>query len=463
MLLKKTGAAGILLMVIASLAVAQNARRDALGGTTVIGDMVDILTNPADVCDYVDAVQVTYDGSVGPAIVVKGIGDLLRVGLWYDDQTVANSRILSDFSSPLSLDPIPHLLLGMDFEAVQLGLDLYWERAIFKSKEEDTRDFDNDGTNSNLTTTHKSTLMNPGFRFGINLPEMMDMDLWIKSSFPGFKSDTLQEISGDSSYTYEKTIKSEFPALDLDAGWEITLPISVHDLYIGFEGGLATFGKTVTSETNLDDTTTGSNHFVADIGAYTGITREIIEHEVLTGIMIAGGIVFDRDAPDEITYTNKKTLDNTLYLLIAGGVEKEWSTLKRLDAIQARCGLLYGVLEQIEHESGDSASNEYKLRVKNTAVRSGLDAYLGMGVTKSVFQFDLQIAPAAILNAFKLVQGTYNSGGNDFVKATVTVDFGGGSYGGASDFSSSTPSYDTSTETSTEAGGTTDTDEGFDF
>ncbi|MBD3319494.1 MAG: hypothetical protein GF350_00185 [Chitinivibrionales bacterium] len=479
---KRAGVAAILLLC-ASFAFAQNARRDALGGTSVIDDMVDILANPADMNNYVDAVQVTYDGSVGPAIGIKGVGDLLRVGLWYDNQTVVNSSILADFTatSNLTLDPIPHILLGMDLDAIQLGLDLYWERAIEKSKEEDTYDVTGTGTFGTRTTIAKEILSNPGFLLGINLPDVLDMSIWLGASLPSFKVFNSVEASGDTSYTDESTVKSKFPVVDITVGAEATLPISDYDLTAGINADIAAFGKTETEQTGTPDTSyeTGSKRFFADLSLYTGVVKEIVEHNALAGIMAQGGLQIDRDAPDEITYNDRKTVDNTLSLDIMGGVEKEWDALKRLDAIQARCGLSYSVEQVINHESGDSSSYEYKYREKDAASRTGLAAFLGMGLTKSFFQFDLQIDPLATLNAFKLIQGTYNSAGNDFVKATVTVDFGGDSYGGSSDFSTSPPSYettpsstydsspsyesDTSTETSTDAGESDSSDEGFDF
>lgn len=469
MFLKRSGVVGILLLCT-TFAFAQNARRNSLGGTYIIDDMVDVLINPADMNYYTDAIQASFTN--GPIVGVKALGDVLSAGMTYSNlalssdvysyflTTVLNSVTLVNIDPAADVDPIPHVLFGIDLDAVNLGFDIYFERAFYSYMQETV-------TAAGPTTTTINAdgrFTNMGLLAGFNLdPDIFGLSVTLGLSMPRINGEYTTETTGVG--TDKETAETE-TGIDVDGAVEITIPIGDVDLTAGLIGGVTSYqGKySTTPSGGTTTTTTYDKNQLLGGDLYAGIQADA-GYDILAAVQGSMGILLDKAEPDQVTALIPETTDRYLTFALNGGLEKEWNNLTRLDAIYARSGLGYGAVIVYDDDSGEDGGDSNKLEQRFPTTRTGFTASVGMGIKKGVFQFDIQANP------FDLVEP---------LAATITVDFGGESYGGGSssgDFSTSTPSsyesttpatdYDsapsTTEDTSTESGESSGSGESFDF
>ncbi len=438
---KGVGAACAVAVCCAGGLWAQNARVDAMGGVLpVIDDMIDIADNPAYANNYEEALQATISPGVGPLVGVKEASDMMCAGLYYDANRVLDDDVYtyllntvltgggSSITSPVAadVDPIPHVLLGLDLDAAKFGLDLFWERAFYRSKVED------EAAGVTTTTEMSGTFSHLGFVAGM----LLDSDLIPMAATLAFG---LPRMSGNFSGATEQDAKTE-NGLSLDASYEVFPELLYLDWTAGIAAGMLMYQGSFES---AGTSTKYSAHRVISTELYGGFEKQLDP-----GVLLAtyGYLSFANDLtePDNITAATynadggNNTSINTVGWGISAGLEKTWDDLKRFDEVQGRCGLTYAAVDTIERNDGAAGGNSYESREKRPTARGGFNATLGGGFGKGMFQFDLQLSPTALVNTFKLINGTSTT--NDMVKVTATFDFnklGGG--GGGTDFS--TPSY----------------------
>jgi hypothetical protein len=459
---KKLLVAACIVLVAALGSQAQNARIGAMANIGNVKDISLMLTNPAYMNDYLDVIQGTLDGTsgniLGPFIGTKGITDMFSAGLTYQNASVLNGLAFASMTAFLGttpgitlapatdINPIPHFLVGINLDALQLGFDLYWERAFYSSK---TVNQPGPAPALKTTTTIKGSFSNIGLVAGASVgKDQIPVSAYIGGSYPSVSGRNVAEVS-DGSLT--STIQSSNLAYSLKLGVDATPQLGDMEWKSGvsydmvYYGRNKTVSKTVTAPppTTTETTTeTGNHDYYHYWRLFSGLVKNIESENLILAGLISANMTMDRSRPDVMTlagYDPGTTTNNLLWLSTHAGTEKVWKELKYLDAIQARAGLDYFVNIPVSHENGDTAEYTHTARVQNWANHSGFSAYVGMGVTKKRFQFDVQINPIAILNTFKLANGT--GAGNDLAKATVTLDFGSdvASSSSSSSGSSSTP------------------------
>jgi hypothetical protein len=249
----------------------------------------------------------------------------------------------------------------------------------------------------------------------------------IGASMPGISGErTLKDnATGPTLTTTGKASSEHHYAMDgvVEGGFSV----KGFDLSLGLNGGWLTYQGMIVNTppggppaTARDDIRDNIN-----IGGYVGVQKKLEAHNLTMAVGEATNFYMVTNEPDVIdafTYDPGKTTANTINFYFAGSVEKEWSSLKWLDAVIGRAALSYGVNTIIGHEDGAAAGSSHELRQRLVTGRTGLGLTMGLGVRKGVFGVDVNVAPLAVLNAFKLVTGNYAA--NDLGTITLNLDFG---------------------------------------
>lgn len=175
---------------------AQSARIEGLAGVSVIDDPSSVTSIPSDVFNTKDIFQSTFNSSdvVNEIFAVKGIGDALALGFYWDQDKVASNLYSILSSTPLASphnnlsslsQKVPHLLLGFQLGDINLGADLFVENARYKYSIE-TETYDTIIEPQDYS--EKGRVSNPGFILGADL-EVGDMGLAVNAglSFPNVK------------------------------------------------------------------------------------------------------------------------------------------------------------------------------------------------------------------------------------------------------------------------------------
>ncbi len=402
----------------------QNARLNSMGGFNLFGDVSDILYNPAYVTQYGNVVQASYVGdtaaspmnSVGPVIAIKSVGDVLALGLTYEPTGITTERV-------------PHFLVGGGSDMFSGGADLFFGREISSNEVENK-----DSTGVSITQ-NETTNMRFGGELGVALTlDAVELSLAFGLRLPTNKNYTLTDPVGDA-YT-EQEVKST--SLLLNGYVEGVLGVADYEVTIGAGMAMGKPGRPETylkeyraADTAMWDTTFESGDYITNLGLrlYVGLERLFEEYGLNTGAMVSCGWAMYKVEPEEIGLANYNPgvrTNSTFFLDLNGALEKEWSELRRLDAIFARTGIAYGVSFGTVKEDGDTAAFAHTRSAKNAATRSpvnGFDWRLGMGVEKGIFGIDVDVSPIAIANAFKWISGNDGTGANDLASLSLTVDF----------------------------------------
>lgn len=453
----------------ASMLFAQNARIDALGSCSIIPDISRVLTKPSEMNLYKDNIQASYGGAVYPVIGIKSIGDMASIGLDYTQSNVLDNldptiyTTLLGFVNPVialgnaynftTVDPIPHLLFGLDFDAVKLGFDLFYERAFYRY------DITAETAAPSTTTINaKGRFSHMGFLAGVSLdPDILPLTVTFGLSLPRIVGDYTEDVTGAAG-TVEGHIKTK-STIAANADAEVTLPLGGLDMTAGATFDLLAFGRMETQVVDpsvpIDQTDETGDHLSSIyISIYDGIQKELADNLLLVS-QFSGGLLIDKTEPEDVTDIDPIIKDNYLVYSLNSGVEKTWDNLKRLDALQGRAGLSYLGMINIYHEKGDDAGNSVDSRERFPTLRSGFSPSLGLGLNKGIVQLDININPTNLIAPYK---------------ATLTLDFGksSGSSSSSSTISSpaptyeSTPAYETpKTETEPSTGSGSDIDFGF--
>jgi len=430
---RRVAAAALGMFMAAGVVLAQNARLDGMGGTTiVVDDVTDVIGFPAYVLDYPDQIQATYDGNVGPLIGIKELNSTMSAGMSYDQNRVlggdaytflVDNLVAAVTTGAIALaetdvDPIPHFLFGMDLGGAKLGFDVFFERAFYTSSVKSITG------GAETTTKIKGRFMNPGLLASLHL-EMLRIA--VGASVPIARQSYERETTAG---TLEEKAKSK-ASVAADLAAELDLELFDLDWTFGVSADINVFSGEYELKpvTGASTTTTYESYMLATPALYGGTSTELGDESVLLAVTGLVAYEVDRMKPENVTAAagSRITRDDFLIMMINMGLEKAWDNLNRLDAIYTRAGLTYGAVIGVDRRDGESGGDEYHARVRVPTARNGFGLPLGVGIQKSIFALDVQIDPGVLINTFKLVNGTYNPApASDFLKATLTVDFGKG-------------------------------------
>jgi hypothetical protein len=458
-----TGVACVVLLVAACVC-GQNARLDALSGSPMFDDITNVLYSPAYMTLYGDQIEATYDNAapstVSPVIGLKSLGDVVSAGVTYDEARVLDNANAGCYAALMTfvqaagpvvnnVDPLPHLVVGMDFDAVKLALDLYMERAYFKG--ESTV---NNGVNETVTTL-KGSFTNMGLLLGFALdPETFPLAVAFGIGLPNISAENTVSVDGAPAAVDNSAEKDK--GLFMDGNVEVGLDLLDLDWLIGLDFELLTYkGRWTDNIAGVatigpQQTDMGLQLYIGAKKSFegTGLDLAISENTVYTS---------SKTTPDVEASGNIITT-NTLGFGFIGAAEKTWSELKRLDAIIGRCALTYGIADVINHADGaDPASTAFtEARTRNQTTRTGFGATVGLGVRKGILACDVEVDAAQLLDVISW--GTGNAGGNDLVSVTLGLDFtklGGSSRSAADSYSApaAAPASEPMGGSSTDIGG----------
>jgi hypothetical protein len=313
------------------------------------------------------------------------------------------------------VDPIPHLLFGMDLNVAKLGFDVYFERAFYTAREIEI----DDGAETKASI--KGWFMNPGLLASLNMEKLrfaLGASVPIARHSVVAESDAgTAEETAKSHRTVAATASGEFNADAAGLLWTAGLSFNM-SMFTGEHETNPITGASVTTEYP-------SNLIIAPV-VYAGFTKTLDEYGVLLALCGSASYKIDRTKPVDVTVTPAGLIstDDSLLLTANAGLEKTWDELKRLDAIYTRAGLTWLTGIGISRQNGEAANDEYHSRERTPAYHNAIRFPLGIGIRKSIFTLDVQIDPGCLINSFKLVNG--QNVGTDFVRATLTADFGSG-------------------------------------
>lgn len=403
-----------LFIVIAASALtfsvsAQNARIDAMGGCDIVDDITRVLVFPSYVNDFGDQIQVTGSpGGFGPAIGIKSIGRNFNVGAMANMPNGVNSSVLrSDFYSdaesaiengpflgadalPSSFPTYPHFLLGVDLNAVTLGLDLFIEATRYKGMME----IGNDKIETSASISN----------FGTRLSANLELGNFVISplfgiGFPKAKTDI--ESSGTNVTDTTITLESE-KKLFFNVGAELGLEVRDFNIIGGFFYTLESY--------QFDDRGTKSDEYKGTfIDAYLGLIADVRNGLLfVTQYNLSVGIDKAINSDDDI---NKLT---DLFHDFRFGFERPVSGVWIFDDVIPRAGIRYTIADtsrtKIENEDSDTITTEnfanYSTQVQLTA---------GLGVTKGIATIDLAVRIGSWDGVLT---------GPNVISGTLTLDFG---------------------------------------
>jgi hypothetical protein len=361
----------------------ENARIRALGSTNIVPDINQILTvNPAYINNYGPTIQATYNA---PIIATFEIGNIFKIGAAFNQNRMLDSFYnlasqtgqLPDLSTiNPGIQSIPHLLLGLNFSTVKVGLDLFWETANYHGEQ----------TVNGAVTKRNESINNFGGVVGVGLTFG---DVWLAFN-GGFgvpsiarKDETPAVVT--ANYNSEK-------GMYVRAGMEGSWPMLTCRWTVGANWSMEDIqfvNDIITPNVKSNEST------VNKIAPYIGMTKNIIENVLLVVQYKATYHFYTINysvtpGSDVITYNY---LTNT-YLV---GLEKEFANAWIFDSIGTRGGLSWSHYNRGSYEkdnNGAPAATITETTVNDNTILGQATPYLGFGVTKGLFTLDLYVNPA---------------------------------------------------------------------
>jgi len=412
-------------------ASAQNARVDAMGGCDINDDISRTLTFPAEVNDYGDQLQGTASGTnFGTVIGIKGVGNMinlgftanhgpvLRNGFYSAAETLLEQGILDTNDRLPSAFPVyPHILFGLDLDAVSLGLDMYYKATRYKYSDEDGGDL----VSQEAKISH----------FGLNLNANLDVgDMSISPIF-GLGFPKAKGINEDKANDF-KTEVTSLTGLRLKVGTELGFDLGRIDVIGGFFFTLESF------QFSYDDNTTetkGNENKESFMDIYLGLTTN-----VLNGLFLVSqyNITINIDKEIQVNNNDWETKYNRYTHDFRIGLERPISGVWIFDEVIPRGGLQY----QMNHGTYKSSNSDGDTLVTSNGpnTTSQFNVTTGIGLTKGIAAVDVAISIGAwdgVLTGPSVIEGT------------LTLDFGKRSSGSESGSSYQTTPSPVTTEPST--------------
>lgn len=424
----------ISIIAVAALAFsvsAQSARLQGLANISVIDDPSFVTSTPSDIFGVKDIFQATFTTSTAAdeIFAVKGIGDVLALGFYWDQD-----RIVSNFYSIVQgalgsttysnltdrYQKVPHLLLGLELGDINLGADLFFENARYKySIETDTYDTIIDPQDY----SEKGRVTNPGILLGADL-EVGDMGLAVNAgvSFPNVKIELWDAVE-EKNYVATDSDKGIFFMVNallslelLDLDWTIGAGIDYE----------AHKFKTLANAADSTEEVFYEKNSVLNINGLLGVSKEL-PNDLILGVEDAFTASNDITTPDDpdAGVGNRETKIVTLTHNLSFGIEKRLTNLKRFDNIGLRFGINKPVVTTINKSEGEGNDSTTTLSLFKEKTKDGTDwgdfsAVIGFGVEKGRFAFDV-FMDSDLFNPSNWNYGILS--GAPVAGATVTFDF----------------------------------------
>jgi hypothetical protein len=397
-----------------------NARIDALGGAFIVDDQSRILAYPAQMNNYADNAQVTFNT---PIWGVKSLGKTVNVGVvvnrplmlsFPSDSGFFYGAARANLGAPINAtggralgtgQNIPHVLFGLNLKAVKIGFDLFYEYTNYKQNIDD-----NPSTGNHVETEVSGNIHNAGGIASVLL-DINKMSLQIKGGvgLPGTrgKRETVTTpVGGGTSVTVTNESSSESAFFGV-LGAELGLKVKDFNVTLG--------GEFVGSHFQMKNAagTLQNRFFYRNLDVYAGFTADV-NKTGLAVLMYDFGFNSNGNEPENITYAQRKNYTNYIYNVLYAGYEHTWKKAWFFDIFKARAGLNYAIYSQVDHSIGEGDGGEYDSRTKHETVYDQVNPTVGIGVTKNVFALDLSVNPTVWAGLIS---------GPSVAKVTLSLDF----------------------------------------
>lgn len=411
-------------LVFASLSVeAQVARIDAMGGCDVIDDISLILGYPANIVDYKDQVQATGGGALGLVFANKGISDIFTIGIIGNHPGFLRSDFYTDAVSavqdvqvgtnppdlPTNLPRIPHLVLGLDFDMVQLGVDIFGEFATshFSTQASNDDDIETSARVYNVGALLHAKIDFDGFVLspiiGAGLPDAYAKYEVIPQAGTGGTTD---EVETEENLLILGGVETAFDLQDVAMTIGATYAYEKYQFIRNDETGV------VTRTPEFAD----KNYF---LDAYAGLSGTALT-DLLWVIQYDFSMGWNLEKTETTgaapIVTETKTYDRAH--LLHAGLEKPVSNVWIFDQIFGRGGIAVQISDDftVIEETG-SGTNQFTEEVKTNTSNAVTSVFptVGLGLRKGGWTFDI---------VSRLSNWTGVVSGPPVVEGTLTLDFG---------------------------------------
>jgi hypothetical protein len=352
-----------------------NARLESMGGIYTIDDISNVYIYAANVSKYADDIQITFPS---PILGIKSIGDVLLLGGYVREGLVLDQGFYTNaltFVNQLVQVPnlsqptyIPHALLGVNVGPVTLGFDLFMEWAQSRYK------YENTATSTTELREGTKTLLNPGF-IGSLLLDLNSLPVAAKFGLatPGISGTFETENGVLSTSTEFKSDKGVF----MEIGGEIGFPIGDARLTAGTDYNLETYAF---KRDSLDPT---MDYTLNRLALFGGFQKKAFNNGLwaLMYEMSLRTLKTDQEAN-----TAEDAWDPTILHTLSAGAENGWESVWIFDKVFARGGVNLTMLTNYHRRE----STTMKQRSKDQKVFAA-EPTVGIGVTKEIFDLDVQI------------------------------------------------------------------------
>jgi hypothetical protein len=389
-LLRSLCAVGVL--SLSAFGQQQNARVAAMGGADILPDISRTLSaNPALINLYKNQVQVTFNAPIFGTVSagnVLNIGLILNRGLtltgFYNAAMAEINTTWGPADNPLTATQYyPHILLGMDFSSVQLGLDLFFERSATT--------YDDIEAGTGNETKEDLSINNPGVMLGVRYATGdIELGLRIGGGFPSMnaKADyTTQLPPPPATQTWKnETEKGSF----LRAGGEIKMPLLSCQWTAGVDWyhEAYQFSYTPAGATQKTRGNVFTNNIITP---YLGFTKEIV-NKVLLVVQDRSAITSASNVNDAGNVKNEST---TMAHSLSAGVEQQVAGLLGFDSLGVRGGLNCVITQSSAHSENNAVTPHTKTDNGYVTSVGTVNPYVGIGVSKGAFTLDLMLAPGS--------------------------------------------------------------------
>ena len=370
-------ATAVITLASACMSFAENARTDAMGGISIVNDFSHVLYNPASVNDFPDQLKGsagTYDDSTGltqsyfgPILGKISLGKRCAIGFIANTVNTQGSSVLrGNFytqarsfylqntrdSLPAYFPMIPHLLLGMDFKGVGLGIEGFYEGAHY-------------GRSVTSSNAHRDEGI---YNYGAKLSaDIAVNNVWL-CPLVGWGNPFIKGEIQDSLF---KTYASDKGAY-LTAGMEMGIDLTTTTLVAGAYGSREAFSF----RTGQLVSPAYSSVFY---DVYCGFIMYPIE-----GFLVAAeyDVTLEFDGETDTSALSAYDYHGFYqYHAFHAGVERPFKTGGLVDSLTPRAGISYA-FSTLRSQLADTVT-DYPL------YSYGMQLNAGIGIVKDIFRLDL--------------------------------------------------------------------------
>jgi hypothetical protein len=385
----------IVIAGVFSLALAQNARIDALGGANIVPDFSRTLYNPAIMHDYKDHAEITFNS--GAIMGTKSVGSAFSLGA-YMNRGLMLRNFYSGAGAALNFTPytvstganipnlanmqyFPHILWGFDLETIQIGFDTYfeWDRRTYTSLVEVPGNFQE--IDESLTIYHPGIIA--GFKINMASAQFL---LHVGGGMPR-ASGTIERKNVTPIGTAR--IETEIGIFGR-AGAELMMQIQNTALTVGLDGRYESFQ--FSQRAPVSNANKVRTDIVTDITGtpYLGTTTRFGNGLLM---VLMGRSIVDILQNENDTGTSTQTEIDIRHTLI-GGVEKQFQKPWKFDSLALRGGVSWFASNAWESTEVTTVPVTQTTTTPITTLGPAYP-YLGCGVSKKFFRMDLLLNPAS--------------------------------------------------------------------